>query len=125
MKKAALEIMVDDIERSVDWYTRVLEFKENIRTPQINPVFVSLSNGNVDIMLYKRDEFVEEIPQFKDVKIGGSFALYITIEDIQSLYDTVQNQAKVIQELHKTNYGSTEFSIEDPNGYVLMFTQVE
>lgn len=125
MKKAVLELMVDDMERSIQWYTDVLGFKKNIATPEINPVFVSLSNENVDIMLYSRQEFSKEIPKFKEINLGGSFVLYISVENIQSLYNSIKEKAKIIQELHKTDYGSEEFSLEDPNGYVLMFGEIE
>jgi len=123
MKKAVLEIMVDNMEKNIHWYTNILGFEKKIVTPEINPIFVSLSNGGVEIMLYKREEFSQEIPKFKDIKIGGSFALYITVENIQTLYDSVKDHEKIIQELHTTDYGSVEFSLEDPNGYVLMFSQ--
>jgi uncharacterized glyoxalase superfamily protein PhnB len=125
MKKAVLELMVDDMERSIQWYTDVLGFKKSMATPEINPVFVSLSNENVDIMLYSRQEFSKEIPKFKEINLGGSFVLYISVENIQSLYNSIKEKAKIIQELHKTDYGSEEFSLEDPNGYVLMFGEIE
>jgi len=123
MKRAVLEIMVDNMKESIHWYTEILGFKVNISSPETNPVFTSLSNGDVEIMLYKREEFSKEIPKFKDMKTGGSFVLYITVEDIQKLYDSVKNKVKIIQELYTTDYGSMEFALEDPNDYVLMFNQ--
>ena len=115
--------MVDNIEKSIDWYTKTLKFKKNITVPELNPVYASLSNGDVDIMLYNREEFSKEIPKFENIKLGGSFVLYITVEDIQTFYDSVKNKVSIIQKLHTTDYGSTEFSLEDPDGYVLMFNQ--
>lgn len=125
MKKAVLEIMVDDMGGTIHWYTETLGFKISTATPGKNPVFVLLSNGDVEIMLYKREEFSQEIPKFKDIRIGGSFVLYITVGNIQTLYDSVKDNTRIIQELYTTDYGSVEFSLEDPNGYVLMFSQAD
>ena len=125
MKKALLEIMVDDMGGTIHWYTETLGFKISTATPGKNPVFVLLSNGDVEIMLYKREEFSQEIPKFKDIRIGGSFVLYITVGNIQTLYDSVKDNTRIIQELYTTDYGSVEFSLEDPNGYVLMFSQAD
>jgi uncharacterized glyoxalase superfamily protein PhnB len=68
--------------------------------------------------------FVEEVPDFVSQPIGGSFSLYIHVDDIEKLYQKIQQKKiTLIQELHKTFYGAREFSIKDMNGYVLYFAQ--
>ena len=117
------ELMVDDIQKTIDFYKDILGFKITISVPEENPFFVVINNGPVDLMLYQRDQFSEEIPKFKDILIGGSIALYMNVENIESLFEVLKEKVKIIQELHETNYGTKEFSFEDCNGYVLMIAQ--
>jgi hypothetical protein len=35
----------------------------------------------------------------------------------------IKNKVTIAKELHKTFYGSTDFAIEDCNGYILTFSQ--
>ena len=113
--------MVDDMEKSIDFYREVLGFKIILSEPKSDPFFVILQNGKVDLMLYQRKQFAEEIPSFKKIPVGGSIALYIGVENITSFFDDIKSKVKIIQPLHKTGYGSVEFSCEDYNGYLLMF----
>jgi len=115
------ELMVDDMEKSIDFYKHTLGFKIILSEPKTNPFFVILQNGKVKLMLYQRKQFAEEIPSFEKLPVGGSIALYIGVEDIASFFDKIKRKVKIIQPLHKTDYGSTEFSCEDCNGYLLMF----
>ncbi len=123
MKNAVLELMVDDIQNSVHFYTDILGFEKEFEFPENNPNFVSLSKDEIHISFFKREEFGKEVPKFKDMKLGGSFVLNIEVEDIQSLYDTIKEKATIIKELYKTDYGTMEFTIEDRDGYVLLFKQ--
>ncbi len=74
-------------------------------------------------MLYQSAAFGQEIPQFKAQQPNATIALYIQVDDIKRLYEQVKDRVKIVQPLHQTDYGSTEFSCLDPDGYVLMFNQ--
>lgn len=123
IKNLTPELMVDDVQESINFYTDILDFKVTISVPEKKPFFVTLKNGGVELMLYHRNQFAKEIPKFKKLPIGGSIVMYIGVEDIKSFYDRVKNKVKIIQTLHQTDYGSTEFSCEDNSGYVLMFNK--
>ncbi|MDR9457859.1 MAG: hypothetical protein RI572_10675 [Salegentibacter sp.] len=56
---------------------------------------------------------------------GGSLLLYIQTNEIRNFFDKIKDKVKVIKGLEKTFYGATEFSIEDNNGYLLTFAEVE
>ena len=124
MNKTTLtpELLVDDLAATISWYRDLLGFKEVTISPeQGTPVFARIKRGQAEIMLFRRSEFSQEIKAFQDIMVGGSFVLYITVEDIYSTWGTVKDKATVVQPLHSTDYGSTEFTIEDCNGYHLMF----
>lgn len=123
VKNTTTELMVDDIEKSIDFYRNILGFEITVSAPEKNPFFVILQNGSVELMLYHRTQFSEEIPKFKDMAVGGTIALYIGVEEINSFYNSVQDKVKIIQPLHTTDYGSIEFSCEDNSGYILMFNE--
>lgn len=74
-------------------------------------------------MLYQRAEFAKEIPTFSTIPTGGSFVLYLEFEDIKEEWAKIKDRVTTIQPLRKTNYGSQEFTIQDLNGYYLMFGQ--
>ncbi|MFA5996040.1 MAG: VOC family protein [Patescibacteria group bacterium] len=118
-------LMVEDMPKTIEFYSSILYFKVTMTVPDAKkPVWAMLTNDKVTIMLQQRASFVEEVPDFAKQPIGGSFSLYIHVDDIEKLYKKIQ-QAKItiIKELHKTFYGAREFSIKDCNGYVIYFAQ--
>lgn len=119
------ELMVDDMAAMLDFYVVKLGFRCETKTPENNPFFVILENNTVHLMLYAREQFSVEIPHFMDMETGGTTALFLEVEDIEELYKLFKDNEHVIQELHTTNYGTKEFSITDPSGYVIMFNQHE
>jgi uncharacterized glyoxalase superfamily protein PhnB len=123
IRSVTAEIMVDNMQDSVNFYQEMFDFKIINSTPSSNPYFVLLRNNASELMLYHRDNFSQEIDKFKNIEIGGSVALCLEVENIRSLYGRIKDRVKLIQELYNTDYGSVEFSCEDPNGYVLIFSE--
>jgi len=120
IKKITIELMVDDMKKTIDFYQEILGFQVTVSVPEENPFFVIINHESIELMLYQRDQFGKEIPKFKKMSVGGSIALYLEVENIKSLFDCMKGKVKIIQTIHETDYGSTEFSFEDCNGYVLM-----
>lgn len=74
-------------------------------------------------MLYHRREFSQELSELATAPLGGSFVLYLEVDDIVSLYQTLPSVTQIVQPLHHTEYGTQEFTCLDPSGYRLMFAQ--
>lgn len=110
--------MVDDMAKSLEFYTKTLTFVATSLVPDTQPFFAILTNGLVAIMLYARAQFANEIPGLREAKLGGAIALYLQVENITGLYQELTNKVTIIQPLHATDYGTKEFSFEDYNGYV-------
>jgi lactoylglutathione lyase len=56
--------------------------------------------------------------------MGGSQTFYIRTSGLEDLYKHAQAQGLLIAMSWKTTfYGANEFAIEDPNGYVLVFSE--
>lgn len=117
------ELLVEDMQKTLRFYQEILGFKPEIVYPQANPVFVQIRRDNIRIMLYDRSDFENEIPKLKKVKMGGSVLLYIEAEKIETFYQEIKDRVNIIQPIHKTDYGSLEFTIEDCNGYLIAFSE--
>ena len=124
MKSLTPVLMVNNVPDSVAFYEREFGFKCLVVVPDIGtPVFAILKCGSVDIMIQQRESLEEEIPFFAKKELGGTFTIYINVEDVQVLYEKVKPNLTLVQELHDTFYGSTEFAVLDCNGYVLAFAE--
>lgn len=118
-----VELLVDEMSKALDFYREELGFTIEVQVPEEGmPFFATIKKDAVKIMLYSRQQFAEEIPQFATQIRGGTIALYISVDNIEKLYAHLKEKHPIIQPLHQTNYGTTEFSMTDPSGYVLMFT---
>ncbi len=118
------ELLVEDIQSTLTWYRDILGFETLFISPESGmPSFARIKRGGVEIMLFRRAEFSAEIPTFSSTPMGGSIVLYLEVKNIQSEWSKLDGKAKIIQPLHSTTYGSEEFTIQDCNGYHLMFGQ--
>lgn len=123
IKQLIPELLVEDMEKTLRFYQDILGFKSEIIFPEKKPIFAQVGKDDIHIMLYHRSEFQKEIPKLKQIKMGGSMLLYFKVEKIKDFYDQIKNKVNIIQSLHKTEYGSLEFTTEDCNGYLLAFSQ--
>ena len=123
IKNLTIELMVDDVHRSIEFYQKIFGFTTFVKVPDNNPFFVIMKNNSIQIMLYQRDKFVEEIPKFEKLKLGGSIVIYLEIAEVKNIFQEIKNHVKIIQKMHETDYGTSEFSFEDINGYVWMLSE--
>lgn len=127
MKKLTPNLMVEDVDATLKWYKSILGTQEIVKIPYTkNPSksqWALAHCGAVEFMFQLRDSLEEETSVLKDIPIGGSFTLYIEVENIQELHDSLKDKTEIVQKMHTTFYGSQEFAIKDCNGYVLAFSQ--
>ena len=55
---------------------------------------------------------------------SGVWDAYIRMEGVKEFYDLVRERVSVIRPLEKQFYGDWEFEVKDPNGYVLVFSEL-
>ena len=116
--------MVTSVPDTIAFYEREFEFKCLVTVPDVGtPIFAILKSGTVDIMIQQRQSLEDEIPFFGYKPMGGTFTLYINVDDVETLYEKAQKNLTLVQEIHDTFYGSKEFAVLDCNGYVLAFAQ--
>lgn len=123
-KKITPNIMVEDVNKTVEFYRNVLSFEVLATVPETGQFdWAMLKRDGVEIMFQSRPSLSGELPVFTDMPIAASLTLYTDVEDIVALYNAVKDKVTVVQDMHKTFYGAQEFAIRDINGYILNFAQ--
>ena len=113
-----------DLQGTIAFYEKVLGFQGQSHFPN----FVSLSRQSVEIMFIVPQDEPDDCKDpsnkeafFPKAILTGS--LYITTEDVDKLWEFVQNIAIVKSSLADREYLMRDFSILDNNGYELVFGQ--
>ena len=118
INKLSLDLIVDDVSRSIGFYTE-LGFEKIMGDSN----FAKLKAGTSEIMLMLKSDFEKEVPSLNRPKNEGLFVLVIEVEDIEEIYEKIKNRINLLRELQSTDYGTKEFMFEDPDGYLVQFTQ--
>lgn len=133
MKRLTPNMAVENVEKSVKFYTEILGFKVVLAVSEdksyigdeikdgISCVWANVMFGEVGFMFQREDSFEADIAPVRD--IGASASFYIEVENIEALYSSIKGKVEIIKELNTVWYGAKEFYIKDINGYILGFSQ--
>lgn len=124
------ELYVSDLATSLAFYCNCLGFEVAYDRPEEK--FAYLKRGDVELMLEEpigRTWLAGPLEQ----PYGRGVSFQIEIEDVPILYRTCQKaRLKIYLELETKNYrvrddmvSQTQFIVQDPDGYLLRFAQVE
>jgi uncharacterized glyoxalase superfamily protein PhnB len=109
-------LRVLDIPRSVAFYRDVIGFAErSTYTDEAGTPSVVLGWGPVELLVSTGDH------------LGGPPAftgtLYLRVVGVTELYDRVKDRVELVWPLEGMPYGTREFGVRDPDGYVIAFAQ--
>jgi uncharacterized glyoxalase superfamily protein PhnB len=109
-------LRVLDIPRSVAFYRDVIGFAErSTYTDEVGTPSVILGWGPVELLVSTGDP------------LGGPPAftgtLYLRVAGVAELYERVKDRVELVWPLEVMPYGTREFGIRDPDGYVIAFAQ--
>ena len=121
MLKLVPTLIVDDMPTTIAFYHDVLEFELVDAQPPDDPWWTRLRCGAVEIMLQTRQSLLQEYPFYGDRPLGGTFNLYIEMDQIDAYYTRVKTRIIPYFELADEPYGMREFTIWDNNGVVVAF----
>jgi uncharacterized glyoxalase superfamily protein PhnB len=126
MDSLAPNLFVRDIRATIEFY-KSLGFNLVMSVPaeaEGNLDWAMVSSGNVTFMFQTFQSLGDTLPMISR-QDGGSLLFYIRTQKIRSFFDAIKDKVNVVHGLQKTFYGATEFSITDPNNYLLTFAEDE
>ena len=93
--------------------------------PEQSPlVFASVTSGAVEIFFNDAATAIKEYPAFAGRPIGATGTLFIEMEGgVDALHDRLKPTVQIVMPIVTQFYGTREFAIEDPDGYVITFAE--
>jgi uncharacterized glyoxalase superfamily protein PhnB len=126
MDSLSPNLFVKDIRATIEFY-KGLGFNLVMSVPaesDDNLVWAMVTSGSVTFMFQTFQSIGDTLPMISR-QDGGSLLFYIRIKSIRTFFDSIKDKVSVVHGLQKTFYGATEFSITDPNNYLLTFAEDE
>lgn len=124
LKKLTPNLMVEDVQQTLSFYSDVLGFKVLMTLPDQPPFgFAIVQRDQVELMFQSRSSLSENVPALMGHPIGASQTFYIEVQGLTKLYENLRNKVDIVVDLHTTFYGTQEFYFRDVNGYILSFTE--
>jgi len=113
---------VADVGATMRWYEGHLGFT-SYPFPKTEPyAFASLVRDEVEIMLQLIEGYQK--PDLYHLRSGGVWDEYVRMESVKEFYESIRENVPIIRPLQKQFYGDWEFEVKDPNGYVLVFSEL-
>lgn len=107
----------ENLEQTIEFYTRNLSFECRGVYPEENPCWASLWNGECEIAFGLPNAHTN----FEKPILTGS--IYLHVENIEELWQNLKEKVEIVYPLEDFDYGMREFGIRDCNGYVLNLGQ--
>jgi len=122
LKAAAPTFIVADVGATARWYDQNLEFTTAGTAPGIEPyAYASLQRDGVELMLLRVERYQK--PDLTAARPDGVWDAYIRMQGVHAFYDAVRTRTSIRRPLQQQPYGDWEFEVEDPNGYILVFSE--
>ena len=119
LKKIATEFVVEDVVATAEYYQKVLGF-ELLGFFADPPVYAMLARDGVEMHFGKADGRPTDESNGQFRRVG--FDAYIWTDDIQGLFEELSaSGAEILEGPVKRIYESTELTVKDCNGFVLVF----
>lgn len=118
------ELLVEDMGRAIDFYTRLLGFRLSMSGPESEtPMFAELTNGPARLVLLARDFVLAQIPKMPAPVAQGGSIVQIPVaspEAARNLYSSLQSAVSMLLPLRDVGNGWVEFAFCDPDGNMIV-----
>jgi hypothetical protein len=115
-------LLVEAIEPCVEFWKK-LEFQTVAEVPEGDLLgFVILARDSVQLMYQTRASLRNDVPALADQKFESCNPLYFIVDDLNDVERRLAGVQKVMPR-RDTFYGATEFSVREPGGYVVCFSE--
>ena len=124
LKQLTPVLIVETVEPCLKFWVDRLGFAitNQVPGPDGKLIFASVQLGPVEVMYQTRASVVDEQPGVAKDLMGHSVALFITVEDLDTVARSLDG-APVVKPRHKTFYGSTEIYVREPGGNTVGFAE--
>lgn len=117
-------IIVDDVNETIDFYQNVLGFEMISSVPEKGKLdWAMMKNGETMLMFQNKESIENELPMLNDLPSGGSFTLFFVVDDVMAIFEKVKSEVDIVQDIHTTFYDMIEFSFADINGVIVTLAQ--
>ena len=115
IKKMSPQLLVADINSSIEFYTKTLGFKIEFRYEDF---YSGIIKDGYSIHLKTGTPSIEER---RNREVNEDLDIIFSVDYIEDLYKELSNKAvKFVQPLRNMDYGK-EFYVADPDGYIIAF----
>jgi len=115
-KATAPVLVAADVGATAKWYEDHLGFEAALFPDRPPFAFAILCRDGVEIMIRRCGPGGMKPPD-------GDWNVYIRIAGVSDLHEKLRGRVPIVEPLKKKNYGCIEFTIEDPNGFRLVFSE--
>ena len=113
---------VADVDAAIRWYETELGFTSHPFPNNPPYVFASVCRDHVEIMFQRIEGYQK--PDLYHLRSGGVWDAYIRMEGVKDFYESVKDKVEIKMSLRQQGYGDWEFEVKDPNGYILVFSEL-
>jgi uncharacterized glyoxalase superfamily protein PhnB len=123
VKKMTPNLYTDDVAACVSFWVDRLHFEKTMEVPGDGGTlaFAALQKGSIELMYGSYASLDKDAGVAHSYQRGTGF-LFLEVEDVDQVFAAMKG-APIITPLHKTFYGSTEFTVKDPAGHMITFAQ--
>ena len=117
-----LELFVNDLPDSIDFYGRVLRFEIGRKH---SDGYTPITNGDVQLGLNLRSNLPDDHPiqSLVHERLGRGIEIVLEVNDIEGFYEHVIAQNWPLSDkLQCQPWGLTDFRVLDPDGYYIRVT---
>ena len=114
----APQFLVDDLDRAVQYYRDKLGFELDFKYQSF---YAAVARDGLAIHLKCAPKFVADREHRKQ---GEHLDAYIAVSNIRGLFSELTRRgAQLLRPLEERPWGCLDFSVEDPDGYILCFSE--
>jgi catechol 2,3-dioxygenase-like lactoylglutathione lyase family enzyme len=104
-----------DLARTIDFYTKFLDFRVGNLWPKQASTFVILDRDGVSVQFYVLESAAPSAM--------GVAVLSLEVDDALAMHQLLDGRLKVEWGPEVYWYGRREFAVRDPNGYLIIFSE--
>lgn len=115
-------IYTANIQSSIKFYTETLGFEISEYYPdKNNPTWFAIQIGNQRLAVGKIFNDINHKYHPNGI-MGSGVHFYIIVENVNNMYENLKSKLIILDEIENKSWGSREFAVKDPDGYIISFS---